>query len=184
MSKTRVEIEVRMTLEQIQAARANLMEIHPEMIDQIREMSMEELIKLAWLDVVSGAKSPTDNSEAKKQLNQLRLPKQFTGSKVDVEEIDDLLDDGYDPDSFVGKKLVYHNNRAYRLMKLPRSMLVAAISHRCGFCKKNPVTLFHGSGLHNGAWCYAYGLNGEYAANFRDQHYVCAVCDQARQTQP
>jgi hypothetical protein len=100
---------------------------------------------------------------------------------VDVEEIDDLLDDGYDPDSFVGKKLVYHNNRAYPLMKLPTGRLVAAISHRCEFCHKNPVTVFHGSGLHNGAWCYIYGFNGEYIANFRDQNYVCAECNEARQ---
>lgn len=108
-------------------------------------------------------------------------PKKFEGSKVDVEEIDDLLDDGYDPDSFVGKKLIYHDNRAYRLMKLPTGRLVAAISHRCEFCHRNPVTVFHGSGLHNGAWCYGYGFNGELVANFRDQNYVCAECAEARE---
>lgn len=104
----------------------------------------------------------------------------FEGSRVEVYEIDDLLDDGYDPDSFVGKKLIYHDGRPYPLMKLPTGRLVAAIPHRCEFCHKNPVTVFHGSGLHNGAWCYGYDLSGEYVANFRDQNYVCTVCNEAR----
>lgn len=53
MPKTYVEIEVKMTPEQIEGARTNLLEMYPEMAEQIREMTMAELVKLAWMSVTS-----------------------------------------------------------------------------------------------------------------------------------
>ena len=61
MSKTDVEIEVKMTPEQVEGARANLLKMYPEMAEQIREMTMVELVKLAWVAVTSQAGFSAEN---------------------------------------------------------------------------------------------------------------------------
>ena len=46
----------------------------------------------------------------------------------------------------------------------------------CNKCKKRKHTVYMVSGLHKGAFCYVTDINGNYAANLRDQIITCEKC--------
>jgi hypothetical protein len=97
----------------------------------------------------------------------------------DVEELDDVLDEltqaGISHHVLVSKKVVYHNDCVYTLVAHGETIAIKRRVH-CNYCNKRGSTLYFKSGLHNGAFCYAFNKRGQYKANFRDQVYVCNEC--------
>jgi hypothetical protein len=54
-----------------------------------------------------------------------------------------------------------------------------AVALSCARCNKNPKTFYFGSGIHSGAWPYAYDSEGNLLGNVRDQEFRCAECNKA-----
>jgi hypothetical protein len=101
----------------------------------------------------------------------------------DVEELDNYLDAGGDEEALIGRKIRWHGGAMGRMVRTPAGMLSLELVLECEgvLCRERPAprhtTVYVGSGLHSGAWCYVYDpKTGEYLANLRDQSYFCDEC--------
>jgi hypothetical protein len=97
---------------------------------------------------------------------------------IDLNTLDDLLDGEDSLDQVLGRYADWHG-QPFPIVSMLESLAIRA-SIACARCHGNPMTLFMRSGLHNGAFCYAYDAQGTYQANLRDQEYVCARCERAQ----
>lgn len=110
---------------------------------------------------------------------------------IDVEQLDYLLNDGFDWHWLVGQSVIWHDDKPHPMKILNDGYigleLILNCDHRdtADFERENynpdypeskcqcTNTVYARSGLHSGAWCYVYNVEGEYLANLRDQCYVC-----------
>lgn len=100
---------------------------------------------------------------------------------IDLNLLDELLDAGVDPDAVVGKLADWHGEE-FPIVQLADKRIAIQIALTCSECHANPITAYVCSGLHSGAFCYAYSFEGDYEANLRDQVYICEACGQKRET--
>ena len=100
---------------------------------------------------------------------------------LDVDLLDDCLERltelGVSHHELIGKKVIWHDNRRTTVVINGDTIALRKRLH-CHRCGKLGITVYFHSGLHRGAWCYAYNKRGKYLANMRDQNYVCVECNQ------
>lgn len=91
---------------------------------------------------------------------------------IDVEILDEYW--GQIPNDFlIGRKVRWHNGGVYPIVALNDGSIGIKFKCYCQYCNKRYSIVYLGSGLHAGAFCYAYNKHGKYLANLRDQSYVC-----------
>lgn len=108
---------------------------------------------------------------------------------IDVDGLDYLLEEGFDPHWLIGQSIIWHDDKPHE-MRLTNGGIGIELSLRCQHVNEAefsqewggstpipdcPCTMrvYTHSGLHSGAWCYAYDWDGKYLANLRDQSYYC-----------
>ncbi len=84
------------------------------------------------------------------------------------------------PALVVGKIADWHGD-PFPIVQLADNSIAIEIELTCTRCHTEKTTVYVGSGLHSGAFCYVFSYEGEYQANLRDQEYVCDAC-QEKQT--
>jgi hypothetical protein len=94
---------------------------------------------------------------------------------VDLKVLDDLLASEDSLEHVFGRYADWHGH-PFPIVPMLETLAIR-ISLLCSRCKRNPMTLFMRSGLHNGAFCYGYDFQGTYQANLRDQEYTCTRCE-------
>lgn len=104
---------------------------------------------------------------------------------LDLDDLDDLLDAGYDPHWLIGHKVAWHSDDELLPVVIIKETVYLRHEATCQGargaydCPETMTVYLHG-GMHSGAWCYAHDENGRYLANLRDQSYVCEQHERER----
>jgi hypothetical protein len=98
---------------------------------------------------------------------------------IDLGLLDELLDVDVDPAALVGKTADWHGEN-FPIVQLANGRIAIQVSLLCAACNEARTTVYVGSGLHSGAFCYVFSFEGEYQANLRDQEYICETCQEKR----
>ena len=96
--------------------------------------------------------------------------------RYDVEELDELLNDGVDPANLAGRWVTYYDDEPHQLTLLSSGVLAIRVRLSCMVCKVKKMTVYVGSGAPG--WCYAYNRRGEYLCDLRSMGLVCAACSE------
>lgn len=108
---------------------------------------------------------------------------------LNTHDLDSLLDEGFDPHWLIGQRVEWHDPDELLPVVIIKGSAHLQHEAQCqglrgGYDCPETTTVYLGSGLHHGAWCYAYDEEGNYLANLRDQSYVCEQHERERATAP
>jgi hypothetical protein len=111
-------------------------------------------------------------------------PMQIPDGLLTTDMLDELLDSGVLEEQLVGREVEHSNyGGTGTMVKTSSGRVLLEMQVPCHHCwqtkgKEAPlITVYLGSGLHAGAWCYCFSPDtGEYEANLRDQIVVCEEC--------
>ena len=108
-------------------------------------------------------------------MKKLEVP---TRGELDPGHLDSAVDAGVPLSMFVGRKVKSWGSGPGVVTKMGDGHYGVKVKLLCDgkkTCRKTSVAYLR-SGIHHGAYPYAYGYQGKYLACLRDQVFICKEC--------